>query len=270
MPDSQRELCEAKKQTAIGNLHAMLKLSAIICTLNEERNISRCIESLKNVADEIIVVDSFSTDGTKKICEEHGVHFIEKEWLGFAQQKNFAQQLASNDYIISLDADEALSEKLIESIKKIKSENKFHLYSFNRLTNYCGKWIYHCGWYPDVKLRIYDRRNSHWEGNVHEELSHPSSDKIIRLEGDLLHYSFSSVEEHQGKAKKYSKLASQKIIQQKKKFLFLRMCFAPLIRFLRTYFFQLGFLDGYFGLRICLIASGEVFRKYRLALISGK
>jgi glycosyltransferase involved in cell wall biosynthesis len=248
----------------------MFKLSTIICTLNEERNISRCIQSLKDVADEIIVTDSFSTDGTKKICVELGVKFIEKEWLGFAAQKNFAQQLASHDYIISLDADEVLSKELAESIKKIKNENEFHLSSFNRLTNYCGKWIRHSGWYPDVKLRIYDRRNSHWEGNVHESLVYPSTEKVIHLAGDLLHYSFSSVEEHQAKAKKYARLASQKIIQQKKKFLFPRMCFAPLVRFFRTYFFQLGFLDGYYGLRICMIASGEVFEKYRLAMLSGK
>src|SRR5438270_7614636 len=130
----------------------MIRLSVIIITYNEERNIERCIDSVKEVADEIIVVDSFSTDRTKEICLSKGIRFISHEWIGYAAQKNFAHQQSTNDYILSLDADEALSAELSGSITKIKNEARFHLYKFKRLTNYCGQWIRHGDWYPDIKL----------------------------------------------------------------------------------------------------------------------
>src|SRR5690349_7254112 len=124
----------------------MGKLTVTIITLNEERNIARCLDSVKEVADEIIVIDSFSTDRTKEICLSYGAKFIENIWPGYAAQKNFAHKQASNDLILSLDADEALSLELADSIKKIKGTSENNLYMFRRLTNYCGQWIRHCGW----------------------------------------------------------------------------------------------------------------------------
>ena len=143
----------------------MKKISATIITLNEEDKIRRCIESLNGIVDEIIVVDSLSTDATKSICEEFGIRFIEQKWLGYSEQKNLANRLATNDWILSIDADEALSEELKKSILKLKeSETDDNIvFSFNRLNNYCGKWIHHSGFYPDKKIRIWNRNVGKWE-----------------------------------------------------------------------------------------------------------
>ncbi|MTI29248.1 glycosyltransferase family 2 protein, partial [Cytophagales bacterium RKSG123] len=149
----------------------MKKISAVIITYNEEKNIQRCLESLKGVVDEIVVVDSLSTDNTKKICEKFDVHFIENPFEGHIEQKNYAMGCARNDYVLSLDADEALSPKLKESILKVKENWTADFYSFNRLNNYCGQWIRHSGWYPDKKIRLWDRRKGKWGGkNPHDNV----------------------------------------------------------------------------------------------------
>ena len=135
----------------------MIKLSCAIITLNEERNVARCIESLAGIADEIVVIDSGSTDATEAICRSYGVKFIQHDFEGYVEQKNFAVSQCAFEYILSLDADELLSEELKESISEIKNNWDKDGYSFNRLTNYCGKWIRHCGWYPDRKLRLFKK-----------------------------------------------------------------------------------------------------------------
>lgn len=142
-----------------------IKLSAVIITYNEEDNIERCLESLEKTADEILVVDSFSSDRTAEICKSKGVEFIQHSFEGHIEQKNYALSRASNDYVLSLDADEALSDKLIQSIRAAKQNWSTNGYSVNRLTNYCGKWIRHCGWYPDKKIRLWDKRKGTWGGD---------------------------------------------------------------------------------------------------------
>src|SRR6476620_7997347 len=155
----------------------MIKLSVVIITFNEERNIGRCLKSVKEVADEIVVLDSFSKDKTREICESHGARFIQHAFDGHIQQKNRAITFAAYPHILSLDADEALDETLIDSIKKIKQNFTKDGYYLNRLTNYCGHWVRHCGWYPDRKLRLADSRKGHWTGvNPH--------DKYELFEGD--------------------------------------------------------------------------------------
>ena len=141
------------------NEDVMRKLTAVIIAYNEARNIKRCIASLLNVADEIVVVDSYSTDATPSICKGLGVQFHQRDWKGYSKQKNYGNGLASNDWILSIDADEALSEKLKKSILHEKENGKSYNYSFNRLTNYCGKWIHYCGWYPDTKIRMFNEQN---------------------------------------------------------------------------------------------------------------
>ena len=133
----------------------MIKLSAVIITYNEEEHLDKCLRSLLDVADEIIVVDSYSTDKTKEICERHHVTFIEQEFLGYKEQKNFAMSKASYDYILSLDGDEALSNQLKQSVLKTKANWIYDGYYSNRLNNYCGQWIKHSDWYPDKKLRLF-------------------------------------------------------------------------------------------------------------------
>ena len=133
-------------------------ISGIVITYNEEKNISRCLSSLQGICDEILVVDSFSDDKTKEISESKGARFIQNAWKGFLDQKNFAQNCAKYDHVLQLDADEELSEELRSNIISIKANWVADGYFFNRFTNYCGKWIKHSGWYPDSKLRLYDRR----------------------------------------------------------------------------------------------------------------
>jgi glycosyltransferase involved in cell wall biosynthesis len=146
-----------------------MKITGVIITFNEERNIERCLVSLKKVCDEIIVLDSFSTDQTEAICHSHHVKFVQHAFDGHIQQKNRALQLAETEWVLSLDADEALTEELSQSILKVKQHPTGEAYAFNRLTNYCGHWVKHCGWYPDTKTRLVKKERAHWTGvNPHD------------------------------------------------------------------------------------------------------
>ena len=147
----------------------MIKLSAVIITYNEEEHLEKCLNSLIDVADEIIVVDSFSTDKTKEICIAKGARFVEHKFDGHIEQKNYAISQAKNQYVLSLDADEALTEALKIEVKNIINNWEYDAYVFNRLTNYCGTWIKHSGWYPDKKLRLWDVTKGKWGGeNPHD------------------------------------------------------------------------------------------------------
>lgn len=240
-----------------------IKLSVVIITLNEEKNIERCLQSIKLVADEIVVVDSFSTDKTKEIGLTHGVNFIEQKFLGHIEQKNFAISQAASPYILSLDADEALSEKAIEEIKKIKNNWTADGYYLNRLTNYCGKWIHHCSWYPDKKLRLWDSRLGSWGGvNPHDKYEMKAGAKISAIKADILHYSFHSVNQHIQQINFFTDISSKAAFDSGKKSNLLHIIFKPIVKFLRDYFLHLGFLDGYYGFVICVNSSHAKFLKY--------
>jgi glycosyltransferase involved in cell wall biosynthesis len=244
----------------------MPKLSVVIITFNEERNIGRCIESVREVADEIVVVDSFSTDKTRAICEKHGVNFIEHAFDGHIQQKNFAITQAKFPHQLSLDADEALSEDLKTEILKIKNDWRYDSYRMNRLTNYCGKWIHHCGWYPDTKLRLYDSTKGRWGGvNPHDKFELNPGSKIDFLKGDILHYSYYTVEEHIRQADKFSTIAAKELIGLGKSVSYFQIIINPVAKFIRNYILRLGFLDGFYGFLICRIAAHETFLKYTKA-----
>ena len=240
----------------------MIPLSAIIITLNEERNIERCIQSLKGVADEILVVDSFSSDRTKEICLNAGIRFLENKWCGYADQKNFAQEKASYDFILSLDADEALSPELSQSINSVKNSATPDIYSFNRLTNYCGKWIRHGGWYPDIKIRLYDRRKCRWTGTIHERLNYPAKEKVIHLAGDCYHYTFYTISEHQRQVDKFTSLMAEEEFANGRRAYWFNILLNPVVKFVRDYFFRAGFLDGYEGFIISRISAYATFLKY--------
>jgi len=241
----------------------MIKLSAIIITYNEERNISRCIESLKDVADEIIVVDSFSADRTHEICIEHGVRFIKNKFEGHIEQKNFALNQASYPYIISLDADEALSDILKTSILSIKSNWNADAYKLSRLTNYCGKWIHHCGWYPDRKLRIAKKDQVRWGGeNPRDRLELIHGGKTVTLKGDLLHYSFYSIEEHVKQINKFTDIRAIQMHKKGRKASLLNILISPIFKFFKSYIFKLGFLDGFYGYVVCRNSAYATFLRY--------
>ena len=225
-----------------------MKISAVIITYNEERNIGRCLESLAGIADEVVVLDSYSTDNTKTICEQYGAKFFQRPFDGYRRQKNAAMELAKNDWILSLDADEALSPELRVSIKNLPDIPAFQGYFMNRLTNYCGKWVRHTGWYPDRKMRLVHREKAQWGGaELHEKMELASGEKAGFLKGDLLHYSYYTVEEHYQRARKYAGMSARIMREKGKKGAWWRVIVSPLAKFIRNFIVKRGFLDGRTG-----------------------
>ncbi|MGI6718856.1 MAG: glycosyltransferase family 2 protein [Bacteroidales bacterium] len=244
-----------------------MRISAVIITFNEEKNIERCIKSLLLFADEIIVVDSFSTDKTEEICRSFPqVKFYQNKWLGYSEQKNYANSLASFDNVFSIDADEEVSEKLKDSICYLKKQYESleilnTVFSVNRLTNYCGKWIHHSGWYPDKKIRFFPK-NIKWKGDIHEILELPPDIKVIKLKGDLNHYTVYNTVDHLKQLDKFTTIASKELFNKGKKVNYFDISIRPQWRFFRDYLLKLGFLDGYAGYQICKISSFATFLKY--------
>lgn len=241
----------------------MSLLSVVILTLNEEKNISRCLDSVKDIADEILVVDSFSTDKTQDICEKYNVRFVEHSFEGYIEQKNWARLQAKHDYVLSLDADEALSQTLVDQITEIKKQGfTYDGYSFNRLTNYCGKWIRHTGWYPDVKLRLWHKEKGQWEGmNPHDKFEMNPDCKIQHLKGNLLHYSYHSMEQHLAQIVKFAHISAASKFKKGKKTPLLMMLIRPWFVFLKKYFLKAGILDGYYGFVISVLTAYGTFQK---------
>jgi len=243
----------------------MNRISAVIITLNEERNIARCLESLKGLVDEIIVVDSFSTDGTEQLCKEYGSRFVQQEWRGYSATKNAGNEMAEHDFILSIDADEAISDELRKALLEIKEQGLKGAYGFNRLTNYCGKWIRHCGWYPDKKVRLFPKGQANWQGDhVHEELVLSPALTTTWLNANLLHFSYYTIIEHRERAMKYARLGAEKV--KHKRGLGLKLMLSPLFRFFQMYVLKAGFLDGKAGFDICRITAWEVKMKYQLGV----
>lgn len=241
-----------------------IKISATIITFNEEKKIEKCLQSLQGVADEIVVVDSFSTDRTEEICRHYPVTFIKNAFDGYIAQKNFAVAQASHDHILSLDADEVLSDKLRDSVLQVKAEwGDCGGYAFNRFNNYCGKWIHFCGWYPDRKVRLWDRRLAKWAGeDPHDKVLLPSG-KVKKLKGDLLHYAYFTVDEHLRQMHRFAEVAAIAKYKNGKKPVFLiHVVLNPMFKFIRKYLLQLGFLDGYYGFVFCATTSALNFYKY--------
>ncbi len=242
----------------------MSLLSAVIITYNEEKNIGRCLESIKDLADEIIVVDSNSADNTEKICKNYPVHFIKHEFEGYIEQKRYALKLANNDFVLSLDADEALSEELQQSIMNIKTNFECDGYSMNRLTKYCGKWIRHCNWYPDRKLRLFNKAKGNWSGeNPHDKVMLKSGSKTCHLKGDILHYSYYTLDDHYKQIENFTTISSKTLFEKGRKSTFIKLYLAPVAKFIRDYFFNLGFLDGKAGFTICWLSAGATYKKYK-------
>lgn len=240
-----------------------VKLSAVIITLNEEENIQRCLDSVKGLADEIVVVDSFSTDKTPEICKQNNVKFVQHKFVGYVEQINYALTQAKNDHVLSLDADESLSEKAQQLVTEVKDNWDTDGYQFNRLTNYCGKWIRHCGWYPDKKVRLFDRTKAQWGGeNPHYRVM-LEKHQIRYLNADILHYSFPSVSSHAQTANNFSTIAAREAIKKGRKINFLtHILLNPIFTFFKKYIFQLGFLDGYYGFVVCVLSAHSNFLKY--------
>ncbi len=242
----------------------MTKLSVTIITFNEELKIGRCLQSLKDVADEIVVVDSLSTDRTKEICLSHPVVFVEQPFLGYIEQKNFALDKATHMHVLSLDADEALSEQLIRSILKEKEKNfPCDGYSMNRFNFYCGRWIRHGTYYPDRKLRLLNINKGKWGGqNPHDRIIMQEGTAIKQLKGDLLHYTYQSIEEHNKQTDRFSSIAAKALFDKGKRPSYIKLLLHPAWAFIKGYFINLGFLDGFAGYMIARFTAIQSFLKY--------
>jgi glycosyltransferase involved in cell wall biosynthesis len=241
-----------------------MKITATIITLNEERNIARAMESLR-CCDQILVLDSGSVDRTVELAEKLGAKVVEDSWRGYANQKNLAAEYAGNDWILSLDADEALSEALEGEIWNLKKRGPAHdAYTMPRMAQYMGRWILHSGWYPDRKVRLYNRAKAKWVGDfVHESVKVQGS--IGHLESNLLHFTCDSLSEHLRTLDRYTTLAAEELVSRKTKIGLSRLIFDPAWTFARSYFFQRGFLDGLEGLTIAHMAATYTFLKYAKA-----
>lgn len=241
----------------------MHPLSAVIITRNESRNIGRCLAALKGVCDEAIVVDAESTDDTRAIAEGHGARVVVRTWTDYSDQKNFANGQATHPYILSLDADEELSPELHASILSAKQAGFTGAYSMNRLTNYCGTWVRHSGWYPDTKVRIFDRTKARWEGaHVHETLELAPGTPITLLKGDLLHYSYPSIADHLSRIERYSDLHARKMLAEGRSAGPVKLWLSPVVKFLQGYLLDAGFLDGRAGYDIARLSAKAVHLKY--------
>lgn len=242
----------------------MTALSVVVITFNEEDKIGRCLESVRHLADEIVIVDSLSTDGTERIAKEFNVKFISQAFLGYIEQKNFALDQASHDMVLSLDADEALDEVLQASILAAKKEGfPFDGYSMNRTTSYAGKWIKHGSWYPDVKLRVFNRQKCRWGGtNPHDKIIENAGFTKKHLKGDILHYSFKNFDAHIAQLNKFTSIQAAAMYKEGKRASLVKLWINPLIAFISGYVFKGGFRDGSAGLIIAVSVAYQTFAKY--------
>lgn len=240
-----------------------MQLSVVIITYNEEENIGRCLQSVKRIADEIIIVDSMSTDRTVEIAEQYNAKVYQHVFEGYVKQKRIATNYASHNWVFTLDADEVVTPELEESISKTKKEPHSDAYKINRITSYCGKWIKHSGWYPDHIIRLFDRTKGQWHGgSIHEHWELDKKSETGLLKGHLLHYSFPTISDYIGKINKYTELSARDAVAKGKNRNLLQILLVPKWNFLVKYIFRLGFLDGYYGYVICKLDSYVTFVKY--------
>jgi glycosyltransferase involved in cell wall biosynthesis len=239
----------------------MNRLSACLITLNEERNLPRALSSLEGIADEIIVVDSGSTDRTEEIARKRGAEFRVRAWTNYAEQKNYAAECAKNEWILSIDADEELSSALQTSLLDWKKRApEFCVYEMARRTWYLGAWIKHSGWYPDFQRRLYRRDAAQFSGIIHEALHFAGP--TGRLSGDLLHYTVRSFAEHEAKVDEYTVLAAQQLFAAGKHKWRAAVWLATPWNWFQNFFLRGGFLDGYRGALIAQMAARSVRLKY--------
>lgn len=240
-----------------------MPISAIIITYNESRNIARCLRALEGVADEVIVVDSFSQDDTMAIAHGMGAQVIQHAFEGYGEQKIVAMNAAQYDWILSIDADEELSPTLRDSILAVKNKQQHDAYQFNFLTNYCGQWIRHCGWYPNPKMRFWNRKKGYMKADkVHEGFELDAGTSVGFLKGDILHHSFPTISSHLKKIEQYSEFGARFDVARGKKVSLLKLWFAPKWMFFSLYVIRGGFLDGYYGYVVCKNSAFAAFAKY--------
>lgn len=241
----------------------MQPLSVVIITFNEEKYIERCIDSVIEIADEVIILDSFSNDRTVEIARIKGAVVHQQEFPGYGAQKNAALQLCSHDLVLSLDADEALDATLAREIQREKEKTGFDGYTMNRCTSYCGKFIRHGSWYPDRKLRLFDKKVARWSDDmIHEKVEISPAAKMKHLKGDILHFSFNSIEDHVAQNNKFSTISADTLFSKGRRTNVFKVIINPLWAFILSYLIRLGFLDGLYGFVVAINISHLTFLKH--------
>ena len=235
-------------------------LSVLICTKNEERNIERAIKSVKGLAQEIIVVDSGSTDRTVEIAKSLGAKVFFKEWEGYANQLNYGISLCSSEWVLVLDADEEVSKELKEGIKRELEKPRYEVYQVCRRTYYLGDFLKHA-WYPEWRIRLFKKGKVRFEGALHERAVFKG--KSGKLKGDLYHYSFKSLEDQYLKTIRYAKIMAMEMKEKGKRFRGYNLVFNPIWHFIKVYLLKLGFLDGVRGFLVAMSGAIYVFLKYK-------
>lgn len=241
-----------------------MKISAVLITFNEESNIAEALESVR-WADEVVVVDSGSTDRTCEIAADLGAKVISREWPGFSAQKNFAISAASNDLILSLDADERVTPQLRNEIEQLRQSGKLlDAYRIPRLSVYLGREIRHGGWYPDYQIRLFDRRRGSWSDRViHESFVPVENASVGTLRGNLLHYSVRDTRQHgEMIARRYAPLAAEQMFRDGRRTGPVRMILSGIATFFRSYLIRGGFLDGFAGFQIAYFAAHNSILKH--------
>jgi glycosyltransferase involved in cell wall biosynthesis len=239
-----------------------VEISAVIITFNEEKRLEPALKSLAGLASEIVVVDSFSTDNTVRLAKKYTNKVFQRKWTDYSDQKNYANTRASFPWILSLDADERISQELREEILKIKKEEpECDGFLIPRQVYYLGKWIRHSGWYPDRKLRLFRKDKARWEGEfVHERLV--VKGKIRKLRGSIHHFTYRNISEHLDRINKFSELGAQKLYAKRKKCRWHHLVFMPFFRFMKSFFWRAGFLDGYPGFIVSILNGYSIFLRY--------
>lgn len=237
-----------------------MKLSAAIIAFNEEDKIADCVKSV-SFADETVVVDSHSTDRTREMAGRLGVRVLEKEWPGHVEQKNFALNSASSDWVICIDADERVSQKLREEILKVMQNPQCDGFAMPRKVFYINRWINHCGWYPAHKLRLVKKSAARWGGvDPHDTLMVEGAEK--RLSGDLYHLSFDSIYDHFKTIDHFTRVGAKEAYREGRRAGVIDVTLRPLFTFFKMYLLKLGFLDGAPGFIICVLSAFHTFTKY--------
>jgi glycosyltransferase involved in cell wall biosynthesis len=240
-----------------------LPVSAYIITHNEEKNIRRCLESLKEF-EEVVVVDSFSTDQTAAICREYTDRVYQREWPGFKEQFAHALSLTKNEWVFSLDADEIASPELLQNIQRIFEKGApadFDGFHISRMSHYMGRWIRHGTWYPDYKLRLFRKAAARYVG----ENPHPRVEvkgKTARLEGKILHYTMENFSDHLRRLDSYTDIYAENQIRAENRFSLFSTLLRPPAKFIKAYIIKGGFLDGMPGLVIAVTSAFTTFARY--------
>ena len=242
----------------------MQKLSVVIVCRNGAKVIGETIKSFAGLTDDILVYDNGSTDGTQEIVKETGAKLFEGSWEGFGKTKNKANLLAKYDWILSLDADEAIDEELKKNLLELDLSDEIKAYEI-RFKNFLGnKWLRFGEWGDDKHIRLFNRQKVQWDNaEVHESLLLPAGTKIISLKGNVLHKTASGIYEYKEKMIKYAGLNAEKYFKQGKRSGSLKMFFSPVFSFIKNYFFKLGFLDGFTGFQCARINAQYIFLKYK-------